>query len=64
MPIRRSPGALARAASTTATVGSSDDTAADEFRVARRCRCCGRFLTAGDSVRAGIGPVCGGRADG
>lgn len=32
-----------------------------EWRLAMRCRGCGRWLTDPDSVRAGIGPACAAR---
>jgi len=28
---------------------------------AGKCRCCGRKLTTPESIKAGVGPVCGGR---
>lgn len=34
------------------------DPAADEYRIARRCRICGQFLTSPLSVLAGVGPKC------
>ncbi len=33
-----------------------------EFKLAVRCDCCGRWLTAGASKRNGRGPVCSARA--
>ena len=42
---------------------TANHTAADEFKIARKCRCCGRFLTRDLSVRLGVGPVCAERAE-
>ncbi|WP_370066847.1 DUF6011 domain-containing protein [Mycobacterium sp. MAA66] len=41
---------------TTAGKPAFDDS--DDWRIARRCRACGSWLTSPQSVTAGIGPAC------
>ncbi|WP_396912473.1 DUF6011 domain-containing protein [Mycolicibacterium sp.] len=49
----------------TARQKSSPSTEADDYRIARRCKVCSRYLTDPNSVRAGVGPTCATRgADG
>ncbi|WP_419538571.1 DUF6011 domain-containing protein [Mycolicibacterium fortuitum] len=59
----RRPGP--RGAAMTARQKSSPSTEADDYRIARRCKVCSRYLTDPNSVRAGVGPTCATRgADG
>ena len=42
------------------TIGAGSPPDSDDYRIARRCNGCGRFLTDPTSVLIGLGPTCRG----